>query len=162
MILSFVITYIIFKVEVWLMRLLNAMVSTILNEMNESVQTYEDKPRDQWLFDFPAQVALCGTQIWWTTEVNQNFARLEEGYENALKDYSKKQVFCPAIIQTNKRITIRTTFLVRTCKQIIDLDETCKICFKKCYSVNVKGYEDYMTFFFYNYLRNQCLSPLRL
>jgi hypothetical protein len=39
MILSFVITYIIFKVEVWLMRLLNAMVSTILNEMNESVQT---------------------------------------------------------------------------------------------------------------------------
>jgi len=148
MILSFVITYIIFKVEVWLMRLLNAMVSTILHEMNESVQTYEDKPRDQWLFDFPAQVALCGTQIWWTTEVNQNFARLEEGYENALKDYSKKQVFCLAIIQTNKRITIRTTFLVRTCKQIIDLDETCKICFKKCYIVNVKGYEDYMTFFF--------------
>jgi len=47
MILSFVITYIIFKVEVWLMRLLNAMVSTILHEMNESVQTYEDKPRDQ-------------------------------------------------------------------------------------------------------------------
>ena len=117
---SFVITYIIFKVEVWLMRLLNSMCSTILNEMNESVASYEDKPRDQWLFDFPAQVALCGTQIWWTTEVNQNFARLEEGYENALKDYSKKQVFCLVIIQTSKRVTIRTTFLVRTCKQIID------------------------------------------
>ena len=38
------------------------------------------------------QVALSGTQIWWTTEVNIAFARLEEGYENALKDYYKKQV----------------------------------------------------------------------
>ena len=42
--------------------------------------------------DLCAQVALAGTQIWWTTEVNLSFARLEEGYENALKDYFKKQV----------------------------------------------------------------------
>lgn len=38
------------------------------------------------------QVALSGTQVWWTTEVNLAFSRLEEGYENALKDYYKKQV----------------------------------------------------------------------
>ena len=38
------------------------------------------------------QVALCGTQIWWSTEVGIAFGRLEEGYENALKDYYKKQV----------------------------------------------------------------------
>ena len=37
-------------------------------------------------------MALCGTQIWWTTEVGIAFGRLEEGYENALKDYFKKQV----------------------------------------------------------------------
>ena len=61
--------------------------------MTEAVSFYEEKPRDQWLFDFPAQVALCGTQIWWTTEVNIAFGRLEEGYENALKDYNKKQVW---------------------------------------------------------------------
>ena len=29
------------------------------------------------------QVALAGTQIFWTTEVNNAFHRLEEGYENA-------------------------------------------------------------------------------
>lgn len=33
-----------------------------------------------------------GTQIWWTTEVNIAFSRLEEGYDNALKDYYKKQI----------------------------------------------------------------------
>lgn len=38
------------------------------------------------------QVSLCGTQIWWSTEVGIAFGRLEEGYENALKDYYKKQV----------------------------------------------------------------------
>ena len=38
------------------------------------------------------QVALAGTQIFWTTEVNNAFHRLEEGYENALKDYYKKQI----------------------------------------------------------------------
>ena len=54
--------------------------------------TYEEKPRDQWIFEYPAQVVLAGTQIWWTTEVNIAFSRLEEGYENALKDYYKKQV----------------------------------------------------------------------
>ncbi len=68
------------------------MCATILHQMDEAVLSYEEKPRDQWLFDFPAQVALVGTQIWWTTEVNIAFARLEEGYENALKDYNKKQI----------------------------------------------------------------------
>lgn len=38
------------------------------------------------------QVALAGTQIWWTTEVNIAFNRMEEGFETALKDYYKKQV----------------------------------------------------------------------
>lgn len=73
-------------------RVLDAMRATIHHELSESVLAYEEKPRDQWLFDFPAQVALCGVQIWWATEVNIAFGRLEEGYENALKDYSKKQV----------------------------------------------------------------------
>ena len=35
---------------------------------------------------------MAGTQIFWTTEVSGAFLRLEEGYENALKDYYKKQI----------------------------------------------------------------------
>ena len=42
--------------------------------MEEAVVGYEEKPREQWLFDYPAQVALCGTQIWWTTEVFTYFS----------------------------------------------------------------------------------------
>ncbi|XP_060515880.1 dynein beta chain, ciliary [Cylas formicarius] len=79
-------------VEVWLNRIQDSMRATLQHSIGEGVLSYEEKPRDQWLFDFPAQVSLCGTQIWWTTEVNIAFARLEEGYDNAIRDYYKKQV----------------------------------------------------------------------
>ncbi|KAM7382161.1 hypothetical protein PAMA_012837 [Pampus argenteus] len=80
------------KVEVWLNRVLDSMRSTVRHEMTEAVTAYEDKPREQWLFDYPAQVALTCTQIWWTSDVGMAFARLEEGYDNAMKEYYKKQV----------------------------------------------------------------------
>ncbi|OXU27164.1 hypothetical protein TSAR_014516 [Trichomalopsis sarcophagae] len=79
-------------VEVWLNRLQMAMRVSIRHYFSDAVVAYEEKPREQWLFDYPAQVSLCGTQIWWTTEVNLAFGRLEEGYDNALKDYLKKQI----------------------------------------------------------------------
>ncbi|KAK2575931.1 hypothetical protein KPH14_007294 [Odynerus spinipes] len=79
-------------VEAWLNRLQSSMRVSIRHYFSEAVIAYEEKPREQWLFDYPAQVSLCGTQIWWTTEVNLAFARLEEGYDNAIKDYLKKQI----------------------------------------------------------------------
>ncbi|KAI8587105.1 dynein heavy chain and region D6 of dynein motor-domain-containing protein [Geranomyces variabilis] len=79
-------------VEVWLNRLVDMMRKTLRQNLGDSVTAYEEKPREQWIFDYPAQITLAGTQIWWTTEVNAAFSRLEEGYENSLKDYFKKQV----------------------------------------------------------------------
>uniref|UniRef100_A0A8C9PVY2 Dynein axonemal heavy chain 17 n=1 Tax=Spermophilus dauricus TaxID=99837 RepID=A0A8C9PVY2_SPEDA len=77
------------------------MCATLRHEIPEAVVTYEEKPREQWIFDYPAQIALTCTQIWWTTEVGLAFSRLEEGYENAIKDYNKKQ-----ISQLNALITL--------------------------------------------------------
>ena len=88
------------QVEVWLNKLLLAMRATIRFEFSKSVKTYENTAREKWLFLYPAQVALAGTQIFWSTEVTQAFTKLEEGYENALKDYYKKQ-----IMQLNMLIT---------------------------------------------------------
>ncbi|XP_030631015.1 dynein heavy chain 17, axonemal-like [Chanos chanos] len=89
------------QVEMWLNRVLERMVETLRAEFGEAVQAYEEKAREQWLFDYPAQIALATTQIWWTTEVGIAFARLEEGYENAIKEYFKKQV-----TQLNALITL--------------------------------------------------------
>ncbi|XP_033840356.1 dynein heavy chain 9, axonemal isoform X2 [Periophthalmus magnuspinnatus] len=80
------------QVEVWLNTVLDTMRFTVQYQMSEAVMAYEDKPREQWLFDYPAQVALVGTQIWWALDVGIAFARLEVGYDSALKEYHKKQV----------------------------------------------------------------------
>ena len=80
------------KVEIWLNRVTDAMRKTLHELFMKSVIAYEDKPREVWVFDWPAQPALCTTQIWWTTEVNAAFAKLEEGYENSLRDYQRKQI----------------------------------------------------------------------
>lgn len=79
-------------VEIWLNKIQIRMRSSLRHYMLNAVTQYEEKPRENWLFDYPAQISLCGTQIWWTTEVNIAFSRLEEGYDNALKDYYKKQI----------------------------------------------------------------------
>ncbi len=46
------------QAECWLNALEKAMRSTVRQEISEAVAAYEDKPRDQWLFDYPAQVCL--------------------------------------------------------------------------------------------------------
>lgn len=71
---------------------MDSMRATVRASFSDAVVGYEEKPREQWLYDYPAQVSLASTQVWWTTEVNIAFARLEEGHENAMKDYNKKQV----------------------------------------------------------------------
>ncbi|NWR46185.1 DYH17 protein, partial [Regulus satrapa] len=80
------------QVEVWLNRLLERMRSTLRSLIPQALGTYDDKPREQWVFDYAAQVALTCTQIAWTSEVGVAFSSLEKGYENALKDYNKKQI----------------------------------------------------------------------
>lgn len=78
--------------EGWLNNVTDAMKRSVRHHISQAVATYDEKPREQWIFDHRAQPALCGTQIWWTTEVNMAFMRLEEGFENAFKDYQRKQI----------------------------------------------------------------------
>ncbi|XP_039198067.1 dynein heavy chain 11, axonemal isoform X1 [Crotalus tigris] len=80
------------QVETWLKRLEDTMHESVRYHITEAIAVYEEKPREQWIFDYPAQVALIGSQIWWTTDVGIAFSRLEEGFETALKDYHKKQI----------------------------------------------------------------------
>lgn len=49
------------QVETWLNSLLERMVATIRHNFMEAIVTYEEKPRDQWVFDPPAQVHKSST-----------------------------------------------------------------------------------------------------
>ncbi|GAA6224990.1 dynein heavy chain 11, axonemal-like isoform X1 [Lates japonicus] len=79
-------------VETWLTCLEESMKESVRGHLSEAVSVYEDRPREQWILDFPAQVALTGSQIWWSNDMELVFKRLEEGFESALKDYNKKQI----------------------------------------------------------------------
>ena len=48
--------------------------------------------QEQWLSNYPSQVASAETHIFWATEVGAAFSRLEEGYEGAVKEYYKRQI----------------------------------------------------------------------
>lgn len=51
--------YFFIQAECWLSALETTMRCTVRKEIQEAVAAYEDKPRDQWLFDYPAQVCSC-------------------------------------------------------------------------------------------------------
>lgn len=78
--------------EVWLSHLEDSMQETVRRHVAQAVGSYEEKLREQWVLEQPAQVALLGSQIWWSTDVGIAFQKVEEGFESALKDYHKKQV----------------------------------------------------------------------
>lgn len=102
------------QVEVWLKRLLEKQCKTVWHWLSLAVHEYENKTRENWIIDYPGQIALTGSQIWWSTEVNTAFAKLEEGFENSLKDYCKKQ-----IAQLNALITMLLSDLSKGDRQKI-------------------------------------------
>ena len=80
-------------VEDWLNRLVTAMKSTLMEILSKAKFTADhwevEKPRQRWLFDYPAQIALTASQIIWTEEVNSQFEAFGDGNEQAMKEYSK-------------------------------------------------------------------------
>jgi dynein heavy chain len=80
-------------VEEWLGRLVLHQISClkeILARAKFTADNWEvEKPRQEWVFDYPAQVALTASQIIWTEETNSNFEALADGNEQAMKEFSK-------------------------------------------------------------------------
>ncbi|CAK4109520.1 unnamed protein product [Aphanomyces euteiches] len=78
-------------VESWLNDLTEAMKYCIKKEMHDSIETAAnwdvEKPRHLWLFDYPAQVVLNSTQIYWTEETEMALEEFENGQEDSVKRY---------------------------------------------------------------------------
>ncbi|XP_074007007.1 dynein axonemal heavy chain 11-like [Numenius arquata] len=78
--------------ESWLQHLEETVHESVRPSIKEVILACEEKQREQWGFDYPAQVALGGSQIWWFSDVETAFFRLEEGSASALKGCRNKQV----------------------------------------------------------------------
>ena len=49
----------------------DVMKSSLVNIVKESVEAYKNTDRKEWVIDWPGQVVLAGSQIYWTTEVEE-------------------------------------------------------------------------------------------
>lgn len=80
-------------VENWLNELVYFMQETLCAVLMDSVgdaAAWElDKPREEWIFAYPAQICLLTSQIVYTEEVEGALENLESGQEDAMKKYSE-------------------------------------------------------------------------
>ena len=62
-------------VEKWLLQVEDMMISSVRKVVMDSIQAYKDTPRKRWVIDWPGQVILCVSTIYWTSEVIEAMAQ---------------------------------------------------------------------------------------
>ncbi|KAG2470484.1 DYH10 protein, partial [Polypterus senegalus] len=79
------------RVEDWMTAVLHEMRRTNRLITKEAIFRYcEDRSRVDWMLLFQGMVVLASTQVWWTWEVEDVFAKVKKGEKQALKNYAKK------------------------------------------------------------------------
>lgn len=56
-------------VEKWLLQVEEVMIASVRKVSKEGVAAYAVNPRNRWVLEWPGQVVLCVTSIFWTQEV---------------------------------------------------------------------------------------------
>ena len=74
-------------VEKWLLQVEKVMQSSIHQQVTNSHKAYSDTPRDRWVLEWPGQVVICVSQIYWTKEITQILAKGLGA--QGLKDYKE-------------------------------------------------------------------------
>ena len=56
-------------VEKWLLQVEDVMISSLRKVVIDSKNAYPTTPRNNWVLQWPGQVVLCVSSMFWTTEV---------------------------------------------------------------------------------------------
>ncbi|XP_055846772.1 dynein axonemal heavy chain 10 isoform X2 [Episyrphus balteatus] len=82
------------RVEIWMNDVLKEMRHTNWYITKKAINDYGRKAeltRIDWIMMYQGMVTLAGSQLWWTTEVEQTFASLQKGNNRAMKDFLRAQ-----------------------------------------------------------------------
>ena len=63
-------------VEKWLLQVQLTMISSLKDVMMKSVTAYEVVPRGKWVLEWPGQVIIAASTVYWTADVTK---AIEEG-----------------------------------------------------------------------------------
>lgn len=58
-------------VEKWLLQVEDVMLASMRKVISDAVVAYKQTPRKKWVLDWPGQVIICSSSIYWTAEVIQ-------------------------------------------------------------------------------------------
>ena len=72
-------------VEKWLLQVEDAMISSVCKVTSDSIEAYKTSPRKRWVLEWPGQITICVSSIFWTSEVT---AAMEE--EGGIQKYYEK------------------------------------------------------------------------
>ncbi|XP_055265604.1 dynein axonemal heavy chain 3 [Moschus berezovskii] len=71
-------------VEKWLLQVEQMMLASMQEVIKLGIEAYVQVPRNQWVLQWPGQVVICVSSIFWTQEVSQALT------EKSLPDFLKK------------------------------------------------------------------------
>uniref|UniRef100_A0A8C9VE60 Dynein axonemal heavy chain 12 n=1 Tax=Scleropages formosus TaxID=113540 RepID=A0A8C9VE60_SCLFO len=78
-------------VEKWLVQVEDIMLRSVRDVISHSLQAYSQSGRSKWVREWPGQVVLCTSQIFWTTEVHEAIRKGPEvaplNLSSGLKNY---------------------------------------------------------------------------
>ncbi|KAJ3222973.1 Dynein heavy chain 7, axonemal [Clydaea vesicula] len=69
------------SVEKWLSRVESVMLESVRMVIKEAYFAYQNTPRAKWVLEWPGQVVLCVSQIYWTIQVEQALLAGKKGME---------------------------------------------------------------------------------
>ncbi|KAM8930418.1 dynein axonemal heavy chain 12 [Pelodytes ibericus] len=69
-------------VEKWLIQVEDIMLRSVHDVIAQSRMAYPETPRKVWVRDWPGQVVLCVSQMYWTSEVHEAIRSGSEGLKN--------------------------------------------------------------------------------
>lgn len=77
------------KVEEWMNEVLKEMRRSNRFITKSGIFYYGKirRPRTQWMMEYQGMVCLAGSQVWWTAEVENVFAKIKKGNKRAMKEY---------------------------------------------------------------------------
>nr|XP_061802869.1 dynein axonemal heavy chain 12-like [Nerophis lumbriciformis] len=77
-------------VEKWLVKVEDLMIRSIRDVVDRSRTAYAETPRNQWVKEWPGQVVICTSQMFWTSEVHEAIRGGAEGVKNCLHQLQKQ------------------------------------------------------------------------
>ncbi|KAJ3084466.1 Dynein heavy chain 7, axonemal [Rhizoclosmatium hyalinum] len=132
-------------VEKWLLGVEKGMLESVKSVVSEAYHAYFTKPRNQWVLDWPGQVVLCVSSIFWTTGMEKAISSGKKGLEDYCVELNNDMKDIIALVRGNLTKMARITLGALVVIDVHARDVTSQL--------SIDGVKDIMEFAWLSQLR---------